>query len=189
MIEKSLQFTNNVLEQFLKNEMGLDDNSVIINNIIDGDGTIPQINQNKVVISLINIEKESLKPFYVRNQKLANGNYSVTTPVERYNMDILVTSNFDDYKETLKFLNAVILFFQIHPSFSAATNSNMPEGLKKLEFEIEKVSYHQMHSLWSAMGAKYQPSVIYKTWLITLDANQSTGFETALTEATNTVRP
>ncbi|WP_299114033.1 DUF4255 domain-containing protein [uncultured Winogradskyella sp.] len=185
MIDKALKFSKDILDQFLKNEMGLEESKVLINNIIDGDGTIPQINQNKVVISLINLEKETLRPFYTRNNKLPDGNYSLSAPVERYNLDVLITSNFDDYNETLKFLNASILFFQTNPCISASSNSNIPDGLGKLEFELENVSYHQMHSLWSAMGAKYQPSVIYKTRLVTLDANEIDAFDPSISQNSN----
>jgi hypothetical protein len=146
---------------------------------------LPQINQNKVVISLINVEKETSKPFYVRNLKLANGNYSDVSPAERYNLDVLVSSNFDDYSETLKFLNAIILFFQVNTSLDSSSFSNIPAGLDKLEFDIEKITYHQMQSLWTAMGAKYQPSVIYKMKLLTIQGNETAGFTPAVSNTSN----
>lgn len=188
MINKALQFTNDVLDQFLRNRFGLDENKVLLNNLIEANGTLPQINQNKVVISLINIEKETIKPFYVRNQKLENGNYAHVNPSERYNLDILISSNFDDYNETLKFLNAVILFFQANAVLDGASFSRIPRGLNKLEFEIEKISYHQMQSLWTAMGAKYQPSVIYKMRLVTLQANEADGYIPAVSKLSNLAR-
>jgi len=185
MISKALQFTNDVLDQFLRNRFGLDESKVLLNNLIESNGSVPQINQNKVVISLINIEKETLKPFYVRNQKLANGNYSDQNPSERYNLDLLISSNFDDYSETLRFLNAVILFFQIHNTLDAHSFSGIPAGLNKLEFENEKISYHQMQGLWTSMGAKYQPSVIYKMRLVTIQGNETEGFTKAVSKTSN----
>ena len=187
MISKALQFTNDVLDQFLRNRFGLDESKVLLNNLIEGNGVLPQINQNKVVISLINIEKETVKPFYTRSQKLENGNYADINPGERYNLDMLISSNFDDYSETLKFLGAVILFFQANPILSAGSFSTIPSGLGKLEFEIEKISYHQMQSLWTAMGAKYQPSVIYKMRLVTLQANEAGGYTPAVSKTSSPV--
>jgi hypothetical protein len=185
MISKALQFTNDVLDQFLRNRFGTDESKVVLNNLIEGNGSLPQINQNKVVISLINIEKETAKAFYVRNQKLTSGNYSDVSPAERYNLDLLISSNFDDYSETLKFLNAVIVFFQVNNSLDAGSFSGIPAGFTKLEFEIEKISYHQMQSLWTAMGAKYQPSVIYKMRLLTIQANEAEGFMPAVSQTSN----
>jgi hypothetical protein len=185
MISKALQFTNDVLDQFLKTRFGLDESKVLLNNLIDSNGSIPEINQNKVVVSLINIEKETAKPFYNRSQQLANGNYASINPAERYNLDVLISSNFDDYTETLKFLGAVILFFQINNSLDSNTSSNIPLGLERLEFEIEKITYHQMQSLWTAMGAKYQPSVIYKMRLITIQGEEVSGFASEVLQTSN----
>ncbi len=185
MINKALQFTKNVLDQHLKNRFALDESKVVLNNLIEGNGTLPLINQNKIVLSLINIEKETNKRFYGRNQKLATGNFSDVNPMDRYNLDLLVSSNFDDYGETLSYLNAVILFLQAYNTLDAGLSSAMPAGLGRLEFEIEKISYHDMHSLWTAMGAKYQPSVIYKVRLITMQANETLGFSTGISKIAN----
>lgn len=180
MINKALQFTVSVLDQFLKNRMGLDESKVVLNNLIEGNGSLPQINQNKIVLSLINIEKETTKQFYNRNARLENGVYSDISPSEKFNLDVLISSNFDDYSETLKFLNASILFFQVNNVLDGNSFSNIPLGLTKLEFEIEKISYRDMQSLWTAMGAKYQPSVIYKMRMITLQGNEPFGFTPAI---------
>lgn len=187
MINTALQFTANVLDQFLRNRFGLNESVVVLNNVIDSDGSLPKINQNKVVISLINIDRETTRPFNVRNQKLENGNYVETRPPEKYNLDILLSSNFDAYSETLKFLNAMIFFFQANGVLDARTSSNIPGGLNKLEFDIEKITYHQMQSLWTAMGAKYQPSVIYKMRLITISGNETKGFIPAVEKLSNQV--
>lgn len=186
MISKALQFTNDVLDQFLINRFNLDESKVLLNHLIEANGNIPAANQNKIIISLINIEKETAKPFYNRNLQLDNGNYATINPSERYNLDVLISSNFDNYAETLKFLNAVILFFQINPYLDKSVAANIPNGLEKLEFEIEKITYVQMQGLWTSMGAKYQPSVIYKMRLITIQGNESSGFESAV-EQTSTL--
>lgn len=189
MINNALQFTSNVLNQFLKNRFGLDESKVLLNNLIDSNGAIPAANQNKIILSLINIEKETNKPFYGNHQQIANGNYVNTSPAERYNLDVLISSNFDDYNETLKFLTAVITFFQVNTFIDAGKFSNIPAGLTKLEYEIEKITYHNMQSLWTAMGAKYQPSVLYKMRLITIQANEAVSFTTAIAQTSNLVTP
>lgn len=187
MIYKSLQFTNKLLGQFLKNRFRLDEDKIVLNYLVDPNGSIPKMNQNKVVLSLINIEKETNQPFYIQNKKLENGNYSNFNPVERYNLDLLISSNFDDYTESLKFLDAIIYFFQINNYLDASSSSSIPEGLTKLEFEYEKISYHQMHSLWTAMGAKYQPSIIYKMKLVKVQAHETVEIIPAITNTKNNV--
>ena len=189
MIYQSLHFTNKLLGQFLNNRFRLDEDKIVLNYLVDPNGSIPKLNQNKVVLSLINIEKETNQPFYIRNQKLESGNYSSFNPVERYNLDLLISCNFDDYDESLKFLDAIIYFFQINNYLDASSSSALPEGLSKLEFEYEKISYHQMHSLWTAMGAKYQPSIIYKMKLVKVQAKETVEIIPGITNAYNAVLP
>jgi hypothetical protein len=176
MISKALQFTASVLDQFIKNRLELDESKVQLNTLIESNGDVPQENSNKVVISLINIEKETARPYYVRNHKVQDGSYADVNPSQRFNLDILISSNFEDYGETLKFLDEVILFFQANPCIDSSTSSSIPKGLVKLEFDTEKINYHQMQGLWTAMGAKYQPSIIYKMRLITVQAFEAEMF-------------
>ncbi len=172
MLEKALQFTCSVLDQYLRTKFGLTDSSVVINNVINADGSVPIENKNKIVISLLNIEQETNKQFYGRTNKTNEGSYTDVNPAERYNLDVLFSSSFQEYSETLKFLNATLEFFQANTIIDRGTYSSLPEGVNKLDFDIEQISYHQMHSLWSAMGAKYQPSIIYKLRLITIQSNE-----------------
>ncbi len=185
MINSALQFTGDVLDQFLRNRFGLDESKVIMNRLIETNGSIPAANSNKVIISLINIEKETAKPFSSRGARSADGSFVDIRPSERYNLDVLISSNFDDYSETLKFLNASILFFQVNPVLEGRSFPGIPQDLSKLEFEIEKMTYHQMQSLWTAMGAKYQPSVIYKARLITIQGAQIQGFTAQVNQTSN----
>ncbi|MCG8574696.1 MAG: DUF4255 domain-containing protein [Flavobacteriales bacterium] len=189
MIDTVLQFTANSLDQFVRNQFGLNESKVLINNLIEADGSVPKPNQNKLVISMINIAQETNRQFYVRNQRLSDGSFSNVRRPERYNIDLLVSSSFDDYTETLKFLNSGIQFFQINPVVNSSSYSNLPEGIDRLEFEVEKISYFEMHNLWSAMGAKYVPSVIYKMRLITIESENTQGFVAPVTNQSNPVLP
>ncbi len=189
MIGTTLQFVCDVLDQYIQHQFGLDETKVVLNGLIESGGTVPSGNQNMVVISLINIEKETAKAFYGRYQRQEDGNFSDVNPYERYNLDLLVSANFDNYKETLKFLSAVMAFFQAHPSLDTSSYSSMPAGLPKLEFEIEKINYQDMQGLWTAMGAKYQPSVIYKMRFLTIQAAQVQRYTPAVTQTKQLATP
>jgi len=181
-----MQFTANVLNQFIKNRYELNEQIVTVNGIIDQKGNVPLENQNKVVISLIHLEQETTHQFYNRNQKLTDGGYVNKAPAQRYNIYILITPNFSDYNETLKFLSTSIQFFQMNEVLDATSNSDIPENISKLEFEFQKgEDFMQMQNLWTALGAKYQPSVIYKLKLITIDSDEIEGFKSQVTSTTN----
>lgn len=189
MINKALQFTGEILNQFLKNKFRLDENKVLLNNLVDTTGGVPATNQNKVIISLINIEKETAKPFYNRTIRTDEGSFADVQPSERYNLDILISCHFDNYSETLKFLTAAITFFQAHPFLDVHSAPSIPGGLVKLEYEIEKINYQQMQGLWTAMGARYQPSVIYKMRLVTIQSKDVNRFIPAITATSTDTYP
>ncbi len=172
MIESALEYTKDCLSERLKNQFGTTDSKVILNGLVDVDGRLHDKNNNKVVVTLLNLEEETAKPYYDRYRATADGKWKDKSPPLRLNVDLLITSIFGDYKEALKFLDAAIGFFQVNPVLTANNFANIPPGIEKLEFDIEKVNYFNMHSLWSAMGAKYQPSVIYKMRLISYQGDQ-----------------
>ena len=186
MIQKALQFTENVFNQFIKNKFELDDTIVITNKIVDGNGSVPLENKNKIVISLIHLEQETNKPFYSRTRKVSNTSYAMAPPQERYNLYLLITPNFDDYYEGLKFLNASIQFFQLNGVLDVTKSSKIPKEINKIEFQLENGDgYMQMQNLWTALGAKYQPSIIYKMKLIAIVNDEINGFDTAISQIYN----
>lgn len=186
MISEALQYTSKTLNQFLKNKFGLSDSIVVVNKVIAQNGTVPIENSNKVILSLIHVEQETTKSFYRKNVQMDDGNYENKPLDERYNLYLLVTPNFEDYNEALKFLNSVIQFFQINGVMNSSTSSVIPKGIKRLEFEFEKGDgYLQMHNLWSALGAKYQPSIIYKLRLITIASDEVKGFDKSVIATSN----
>ena len=185
MILSVLKFIQACLNEFLINHYDLQDSKVVLNDIVAENGVILPANKNKLVLSLINIERETINPYNTRNQKLESGNYSQTSPIERYNLYLMVSSHFDDYSESIEFLNAAIVFFQAKPLFDPTSNSNMPQGIQKLVIELDAINYHEMMNLWNAMGAKYRPSVIYKMRLITLNPMETEGSVSAVKAISN----
>ncbi|WP_093667422.1 Pvc16 family protein [Tenacibaculum sp. MAR_2009_124] len=188
MIASALRYTKLTFDQFLKSNFGLNDSIVALDRIIDQNGAVPLEVKNKVVLTLIHVEQETVKPFYSRNRSLDNGKFEHTSSEEKYNLFLLVSSCFDDYEETLKFLDSSIQFFQTYGTIDKSVNSLIPEGIKKLEFEFQTGNdYLQMHNLWSALGAKYQPSVIYKMKLITIGGKEIKEFISGVNQSSNTI--
>ena len=190
MIEKAFQFTAQTLNQYIKNKFVLDDNPVIINRIIEQGGKIPVKNQNHIVLSLIHVEEETTKQFYNRTTSVPDGNYVKQPVSNRYNLFMLVTPNFDDYNEALKFLSVTMQFFQTNELIDATKYANIPPEIGRLEFEFQKGDgYMQMQNLWTALGAKYQPSIIYKIRMITIASDEIEGFETKINTISGNTKP
>ncbi|WP_430410639.1 DUF4255 domain-containing protein [Kordia sp.] len=190
MIEKAFQFTAQTLNQYIKNKFGLEDDAVIINRIIEQNGKIPEKNKNHIVLSLIHVEEETSKQFYNRVTSVADGNYVKKPISNRFNLFMLVTPNFDDYNEALKFLSVTMQFFQTNELIDATKYASIPTAIERLEYEFQKGDgYMQMQNLWTALGAKYQPSIIYKIRMITIASDEIEGFETKVNTISNTANP
>jgi hypothetical protein len=156
-----------MMRQFKLKESG-----TILSQLVSPDGSIPIQNQNKLVLSLINLEQNSNQPYNNWGTVVENNVQLNLGPPLRFDIDLIMAACFDDYEESLKFLNAGIAWFQASGTFDVTKYPNMPKGLPRIVLEIETLNHKDMHSLWSALGAKYMPSIIYKMKMITIDSQQ-----------------
>ncbi|AJC66186.1 DUF4255 domain-containing protein [Dickeya zeae] len=191
MIDDALGYIKSTLNQQLCHQFDSDGELVVVNNLVELNGGYPLKNQNKMVLTMINLEHETIKPFYGSRSPNSPGNTSVRQmlPPVIFNLDVLFTAHFDDYHEALKFLSATIAFFQATPTLVRQKFPDMPDDLTQLQFEIENSSYEKTQNLWSALGARYQPSIIYKIRHLTIQSNQIAGEIPVLQHITNKVSP
>ncbi len=162
MIGPALQFLAKAIDQVLRNQFELSENSVVINRIVESDGSEPQKNENKIVLSPINIGLETRKSVYNPKMNRDNNQFEETDSSQIYNLDILMSSNFDDLVESIKFFDEVFLFLQKNPIFDRRLSSNIPKGIDKLHLEVEQMNYSEMQNLWNSMQAKYKPSIVFR---------------------------
>lgn len=162
MLETVTLFIKQKLDQHLVNLFSLEESIAVLNHLATQDGSAPPKNQNKMVITVINLDYDTNKPFYGGRQPGSDNQVVRFNPGYTFNIDLLFTASFDDYEESLKFLNATIGFFQSNISITRKTAPDLPSGVHALRFDILNSTLWEIHNLWSAIGAKYQPSVIYK---------------------------
>lgn len=174
MIDVSLEYIRKELDQSLMTNFGLESSVVVLNNLSDMNGNSPQKNQNKLVVTLVNLEYEINKQFY-GGQRHNVSQVSRINPSVCFNLDILVSANFDEYSEALKFLTATIGFFQENISFTRANHPALPKGISNLNFEIENSPSGKTHNLWTSLGAKYLPSITYKIRHVSVLSEQVKG--------------
>lgn len=174
MIDVSLEYVRKVLDHSLAITFRLDGGVVVLNNVVDANGDSPQKNQNKLVVTLVNLEYETSKQFYggYDSYRLDTKQINRVNPAVCFNLDILISANFDEYKEALKFLTAAIRFFQENIVLTRTNNPTLPDGISALKFEIENTPSTKTYHLWNSLGAKYMPSIVYKIRQVTVDSGQ-----------------
>jgi hypothetical protein len=188
MIDVSLDFVRQVLDNHLTISMGVESGTVVLNNVSNSGSSEQNANLNKVVLTLVNLEYETNRQFY--GGQRYNGQQVVqVNPALFFNMDVLVSVNFTTYYESLKFLTAVIAFFQENMAFNRHTHPAMPDGLSVLKFEIENSPSEKTHNLWTALGVSYLPSIVYKIRHVSVQSGQVKGASAPVQDVAVAARP
>lgn len=121
---------------------------------------------DKIVVSVVNIQQEeSLRniPFR-RTVTVAGLPQGVEQQAEIHlNVYVLFSANKNNYLTALQRISQVIAFFQRQFVFTPADTPVLAAlNLNKLIFDLYSTRFEELNQLWSVMGGKYIPSVIYK---------------------------
>jgi hypothetical protein len=173
MIDAAINHIADHLNQYLKRSFDLNEDVVVISNILEQDGTISPNVENKLVLFLINVEKDTT-PFRSSKGNLSGLNRSIVTyPPIYLNLYLMVAGHFNgkNYPEALKFLSNAIIFFQRCPVLDHDNTPAMDSRIEKLVLEIENLNIKDLSTLWSAITGKYLPSIIYKVRMVTIDSD------------------
>lgn len=163
MIDLVVKIVASELNEFFRLKFGIKEDRVIISNLVNQDGSPSVKDENRIILSLILIQEEKI---------VSNVHQGVSKPVY-LNLYLLFSASFNEKLNTdaLKFLTAVISFFQNKHTFNPQNTSNLSEGIDRLTFEITNQSIQEQSNLWSTLGAKYMPSILYKVRVIKIDEN------------------
>lgn len=175
MIFPALDYICNELTKFIKEKNTAPetagDKKVSLINLVEQDGSIDHLPQNKILCSLINVEEEKRannQAFkYVEN---ADGFVKRNADLN-LNLYILFVAFHQHYGESLKSLSNVISFFQQKRVFNTILSQGDQQESTKLVLELYTPSFEQINQLWGALGAKYAPSLIYKIRMITIQSD------------------
>jgi len=170
MINAAIQHLAIELNEFLQNTFRLDENIVVVSNTVEQDGSLPMQANNKVALSLINIERET----FSKNGGGYGSGFSRSAvghePVY-LNLYVMVSICFggNNYLESMKFLSNAIAFFQRRPVFDHANTPDMDDRIEKLVLDIENLSIQDLSNVWGVLGGKYYPSVLYRVRMVAID--------------------
>ncbi len=169
MIYESLSCLADEINQYFKNKLKTTEDTVILSGIVDQDGTVAIQGENKIVVTLVNVEREILGPN--NGPRIAGGSLTNQTPGLNINLYVLFSAYFKtgNYGEALRFLSFVIAYFQYKNVFTRANTPTLDAGIDKLIFEIASLTPEQLNNIWASLGAKYMPSVVYKMRMLTFD--------------------
>jgi hypothetical protein len=163
------------LDESLRKTFSLDESIVVVSSTVESDGSMPLSANNKVALSLINIERENYSKHITGSGAGFSRNPSWSKPIY-LNLFVMVSICFggNNYLESMKFLSNTIAFFQRHPVFDHSNTPELDDGIEKLVLDIENLSIQDMSNLWGVLGGKYFPSVLYKVRMVAIDPGDIT---------------
>ncbi|MEO6834270.1 MAG: DUF4255 domain-containing protein [Chitinophagaceae bacterium] len=181
MIDLTLKFLADEINQYLLQQPNLviGDLSLVMGNtsrIFDTDTSAVEVSMaNRAVISLVNVEEDRLS----RQQELVTKNAGLGITYQQppvfLNLSVLFVMNLKSQEASLRWLSAIIRFFQFQPVFTPLSHPALNSGIEKLTVEMQTLSFEQSNQLWSMLGGKYLPSVLYKVRQISVDENAILG--------------
>lgn len=167
MIHKVVPAVIASLNEYIRNELNLQDDMVILTNPVDMKGSLNTQIDNKLCVFLQHLEEEKL---------IKNGAYQANAgmnPPMHFNIYLMFIANFPDpnYLESLRFVSIVLEFFQGSRVFDRSNLPLLSNNVEKIAFEYVNLDSKELSNIWGMIGLKYMPSLIYKMKLLSFTNN------------------
>lgn len=190
MFADAIEHIASGLNQHIKRQFSLSEDLVIVSNLINSEGQPASDTNNKLVITLVSVEKDATMQSANPYARQSSGLVSLH-PALHVNLGILISANFSDsnYNEALKLLSAVGLYFQGQSVFDHNNTPDLPSEIQKFTVELENLSINDMSSLWSMIGSKHLASLFYKVRSIVIRPDSLKGRVTIVETSDISVRP
>lgn len=191
MIDSAINFITQFVNTKIRSIFDLNEDKVVASSLINPDGSVTDYIENKIIISLINIEHETYAKSPGTYVPIGNNQYGKIEQPVYLNLYLLFSANYTakNYLEALKMLSAAIAILQSNQSFDITNNPDLDLSIRRLTLEIHNVPINELSHIWSGIGAKYVPSIIYKVRMIAIQQNLIKSTAAAITELDTTSDP
>lgn len=162
MLDLCLNYLKERMNQSIRNTFDLPTDIVIVAPPADLDGSKPDKIQNKILLFISNIEKDSFSK--TLNQNHYNSKSTVTTKPLFITLTITIAANFsnENYSDGLKVLSHLLAFFNRNNSFNHTNSPELPNYIEKINMDLESIPGDQLNHMWGIFGSHYLPSCIYR---------------------------
>lgn len=176
MIDKVLELARKEVNDYIDNKLGgtAGENRVVLTSYVDDTGNVA-IPDDSVGLIMLNIEEEKqLKMAGLMQKQRGEAASSFINPAVNLNLHIMFASHFAQYDESLKHISYIISFFQEKPYFDLSNTPDMSTlDTGRLMFDWTTINLEQLHYIWSVIGTRYLPSVIYKVRMLSIQSQDS----------------
>ena len=148
MIDAAVSHIARELNHYLKRTFNLTEDVVVVSNILEQDGTVASHANNKIVVSLVNITRDTV-PFRQKALVNAGADRSVVSSQPVFlNIHLMFAAYFsgNNYQQGLRFLSNTIAFFQGQPLFDHHTSPELDRQIERLTLDIENLDLNDLSS-------------------------------------------
>ena len=138
---------------------------------------------NKVVITLLNVEEESTLKNRSRYNKVqisenpTQFDMKMESPPAYLNLYVMIAAHRATYVNALANISKVIEVFQTNNVLEYLDPEDERENDFKFRIELHTVPFEQLSYIWGLLGGKVMPSVLYKISIIKIVAKDVTSIE------------
>lgn len=170
MVNTVIEFLVSELCTYIAQRTGGDSNErpVAAINLVGQDGTPNDKAQDKLVVIVVNIAEDRVYHSVDKISRKPDGTGELIKPEAKINLHLLFVGNHSDYFESLKHISYVISFFQQRPAFDYAYIPGLNTGNGRVVLKLFSPTFEQQNHIWSVLGAKYVPSVMYQAGILNI---------------------
>ena len=146
--------------------------------MVDGAGIVPgpvaddhghwALPANSLGLTLFQIDEERTMRSQPLERVMLGGREIALPPELKLNATLLVSARFTQYATALAQLSRVLSFFHAHPLFTPSESPGLPEGVDRLAMDLLSYGPEQTNQLWTCLGARHLPSLVYRMRLVVL---------------------
>ncbi|GAA4460496.1 hypothetical protein GCM10023189_35700 [Nibrella saemangeumensis] len=125
-------------------------------------------NNARAMLSLVNLEEDRIAKNPENFFRTADG-IAYRNPRILLNLYVLFSVTISNYVQGLQTLSFIIQCFQSNRVFESATYPLLDPSLEKLTLDLYTLNFEQVNHLWSTLGGKYLPSVLYKVRMVGIE--------------------
>lgn len=116
---------------------------------------------DKVIITLVSIEEENAMKNNLPYQQVG-ANLIKQKSAVYINCYLLFTAKYKEYETALKAISQVIYCFQTNRKVVITVDGRQQEAV----LNLHNLGFENLNNLWTVMGGRYLPSVIYRARLL-----------------------
>lgn len=181
MLDIALKFIRDEANAYLLARTGSNTVAVNLCRLVDDTGKVAYATES-IAASVLNLEEERTLKSHLPEYTYTNGQHIKREPDLKLNLYLMFAANFRVYEEGFKYLSYLLTYYQANPSFTQEEFPALDSRIQKLVMELQSPTFDNLNQIWTFIGGKQQPSILYKLRMVVLQPDAPTGVQLPITK-------